>query len=158
MNTEAKPPAKTPVIRDTTRADAVFAGTVQLLSDMDLACVTELTLSNNRRADIIAVTRTGEIVIVEVKSCLADFASDTKWPDYMDFCDRFYFAVDLEFPQDKIPLEAGLIVADGFGGAILREATVEKLAGARRKAVTLTFARAAARRLLRQPDDAPAPG
>jgi hypothetical protein len=89
----------------------------------------------------------GEIWIVETKSCLEDFAVDSKWPDYLEYCDRFYFGVTEDFPQELIPQNVGLIVADGFGGAILREAPLKPLIGARRKAVTLSFARIVAQRL-----------
>ena len=89
----------------------------------------------------------GEIWIVETKSCLQDFAVDDKWPDYVDYCDRFFFGVTEAFPHDLIPEDVGLIVADGFGGAILRDSLARNLAGARRKAVTLLFARLAAQRL-----------
>ena len=78
---------------------------------------------------------------------MADFRGDSKWQDYLPFCDRFYFAVGEDFPQDLIPEETGLIIADAYGGAILREPAYEKLAAARRKAVTLRFARLAAARL-----------
>ena len=85
--------------------------------------------------------------MVEIKSGVADFRSDAKWPEYMPFCDRFWFAVDHDFPQELIPEETGLIVADAFGAAVIREAPAEKLSPARRKAVTLRLARLAAMRL-----------
>src|SRR5205814_7481500 len=83
----------------------------------------------------------GEIFIVEVKSGIEDFRVDLKWPEYRPYCDAFAFAVAPEFPREILPEEPGLIVADGFGGAILREAPVAALAGARRKALTLAFGR-----------------
>jgi hypothetical protein len=107
----------------------------------------EVPLANGRRADVMGLTANGEIWIVETKSCLQDFAVDGKWPDYIDYCDRFFFGVTEEFPRELIPEEVGLIVADGFGGAILRDCTPRPLAGARRKAVMLLFARLAAFRL-----------
>lgn len=106
-----------------------------------------MTLANGRRADVAAIGPAGDVTIVEIKSSVADFRSDQKWPEYRPFCDRFFFAVSHEFPHDLIPDEAGLIIADGFGGAIIREPETEKLAAARRKAVTLRFARLAATRL-----------
>ena len=86
--------------------------------------------------------------------CLADFRADRKWPDYQDFCDRFYFAVPESLPPDILPEDRGLIVADAFGAAILREAAHHPLSGARRKAVTLRFAHSAAMTLhaLADPD------
>lgn len=128
-------------------AAEICRGVLRLFSAHGFAGVTEMTLANGRRADVAAIGPSGEISIVEIKSCVADFRSDQKWPEYQPFCDRFYFAVGHDFPQDLIPDESGLIVADAFGGAILREPEYEKLAAARRKAVTLRFARLAAARL-----------
>lgn len=122
-------------------------GVTRMLCEHGLAPILEVPLANGRRADVMAITASGEIWIVETKSCLADYACDAKWPDYMEFCDRFFFGVTEEFPRELIPEEAGLIVADGFGGAILRDSPLRPLAGARRKAVTLLFARLAALRL-----------
>lgn len=122
-------------------------GVTRMLLDRGLVSVLEVPLANGRRADVMALTANGEVWIVETKSCLEDFAVDAKWPDYIEYCDRFFFGVTEAFPHDLIPEEAGLIVADGFGGAILRESPHRPLAGARRKAVTLSFARLAALRL-----------
>lgn len=128
-------------------AAEISRGVLRLLSAHGYAGVTEMTLANGRRADVAAIGPGGEISIVEIKSSIADFRSDQKWPEYRPFCDRFYFAVGHDFPQDFIPDETGLIVADAFGGAVLREPECEKLVAARRKAVTLRFARLAAARL-----------
>jgi hypothetical protein len=122
-------------------------GVTRMLGEHGLAPILEVPLANGRRADVMAITASGEIWIVETKSCEADFAGDAKWPEYVEFCDRFFFGVTEEFPRELIPEEAGLIVADGFGGAILRESPLRPLVGARRKAVTLLFARLAALRL-----------
>jgi len=130
---------------------ALARGISRLLIDHGLAPLLELPLANGRRADIAGLSPSGEIWIVETKSCLADFAVDQKWPDYLDYCDRFYFGVTEEFPLDLLPVETGLIIADGFGGAIVRESAVKPLAPARRKAVTLAFARLAALRALSSP-------
>ncbi|MEQ8558294.1 MAG: DNA repair putative endonuclease MmcB [Henriciella sp.] len=128
-------------------ASDICRGVLRLFADLNFAGVTEMTLANGRRADIAAVGPKGEITIVEVKSSVADFRSDGKWPDYRPFCDRFYFAVSHGFPKELIPDETGLIVADGFGGAVLRNPDITPLAAARRKAMTLRFARLAASRL-----------
>jgi len=122
-------------------------GVTRVLADHGIACVREVPLANGRRADVMGLAHNGEIWIVETKSCLEDFAVDCKWPDYIDYCDRFFFGVTEAFPQERIPKDCGLIVADGFGGAILRDCQLRPLAGARRKAVTLLFARLAALRL-----------
>ena len=110
------------------------------------APLSEVTLPNGRRADLMAVGPKGQIFIVEVKSGVEDFRVDLKWPEYRPYCDAFAFAVAPEFPREILPQDPGLIVADGFGGAILREAPVEALTGARRKALMLAFARLAALR------------
>ena len=128
-------------------AQQIARGVLRLMTDHGYAGVTEMTLANGRRADVAAIGPGGEITIVEIKSSVADFRSDQKWPEYRPFCDRFYFAVGQDFPQDLIPQDTGLIIADAFGGAILRESDCETLVAARRKAVTLRFARLAASRL-----------
>jgi len=109
----------------------------------------EVCLPNGRRADVMAIGRKGDIVICEVKSGVEDYRVDRKWHEYGPFCDAFFFAVAPEFPQDILPDEPGLIVADGFGGAVVRDAPVISLAPARRKALTLAFARLGAMRTWR---------
>ena len=131
------------------RAAEIVRGVQRMVAELGLAPLTEVTLANGRRADVMAVGPKGEIVIVEVKSCLQDFRTDQKWPEYAPYCDRFYFAVDCDFPRTCIPEHAGLMVCDGFGGAVLRECAPALLNAARRKAVTLSFARLAAARLMR---------
>ena len=131
------------------RAAEIVSGVQRMFAELGLASLTEVTLANRRRADVMAVGPKGEIVIVEVKSCLQDFRTDQKWPEYAPYCDRFFFAVDCDFPKDLIPEHAGLMVCDGFGGAVLRECHPKLLNAARRKAVTLSFARLAAARLMR---------
>ena len=83
--------------RDITR------GVTRLFADMDMASVTEMTLANGRRADVVALDRTGLITVVEVKASVADYRGDRKWGDYKAFCDRFYFAVAPSFPRDILP-------------------------------------------------------
>jgi hypothetical protein len=124
----------------------VTRGAARLLADLGYAALSEVTLPNGRRADLMALGPKGQIFIVEVKSSLEDFRTDQKWGDYRPYCDAFAFAVAPEFPRQVLPQEPGLIVADGFGGAVLREPEAEPLAGARRKALTLAFARLAALR------------
>ena len=131
------------------RAADIVRGVQRMFAELGLASLTEVTLANGRRADVMAVGPKGEIVIVEVKSCLQDFQTDQKWPEYAPYCDRFYFAIDCDFPQDRIPEDTGLMCCDAFGGAVLRACEPAPLNAARRKAVTLSFARLAAARLLR---------
>lgn len=132
--------------RQSPTALSVATGVRRLLSARGCATVTELVLASGRRADVVGLTAEGHLWIVEVKSCLADFRADAKWRGYRDFCDRFFFAVPPDFRIEVLPEETGLILADGFGAAIAREAPEHKLAGARRKAVTLRFAHVAANR------------
>lgn len=124
----------------------VTRGAARLLADLGYAPLAEVTLPNGRRADLMALGPKGEIVIVEVKSGIEDYRVDRKWHEYMPYCDRFAFAVAPEFPQEILPEEPGLIVCDGFGGAVLREAPIAPLAGARRKALIVAFGRLAAMR------------
>lgn len=128
----------------------VTRGAARLLADMGYAPLLEVCLPNGRRADVMALGRKGDIVIVEVKSGIEDFRVDRKWPEYAPFCDAFFFAVAPEFPDGVLPEEPGLIVADSFGGAVVREAPVATLAPARRKALTIAFGRLAAMRTLRE--------
>src|SRR5215472_3455670 len=99
---------------------AVTRGAGRLLADLGYAPLLEVGLPNGRRADIMALGPRGEIAIAEVKSGLEDFRTDRKWGDYLPFCDAFYFAVAPEFPREVLPGEPGLIVADSFGGAVVR--------------------------------------
>lgn len=128
-------------------ARKICRGTIRLLHAMGYAATTELPLPSGRRADIAAVGPSGQIWIVEIKSCLNDFRTDQKWEEYRAHCDRLFFAVDCDFPREVIPREAGLMVVDEYGGAILREAPAHPLAAASRKAVMLRIARISSSRL-----------
>lgn len=134
--------------RDLPRAAAIARGTARLLARAGMASVGELPLPNGRRADMAGLSETGEIWIIEIKSSAEDFRADAKWPEYRGFCDRRFFAVDQSFPRALLPADTGLILADRYGGEIVRDAPLHKLAGARRKRVVLCLARAAAWRLL----------
>ena len=122
---------------------AVTRGAVRVFKGLGYVALAEVTLPNARRADLMAISPRGELFIAEVKSSLEDFRVDRKWRDYLDFCDRFAFAVAPEFPQHVLPEEPGLLVCDGFGGALVREPPLSPLTGARRKALTIAFARLA---------------
>jgi hypothetical protein len=128
--------------------DAVTRGAARLFVALGYAPLLEVGLPNGRRADIMALGPRGQIAVAEVKSGLDDFRTDRKWGEYLPYCDAFYFAVAPEFPREILPEEPGLIVADAFDGAVLREASSIPVAGARRKALTLAFARLAAGRAL----------
>src|SRR6266436_9809271 len=127
-------------------------GACRALEQLGYVSLVEFPLANGQRADILALGKTGDLVIVEIKSSLADFRADRKWSGYREFADRLYFAVPNDFPAILIPEECGLIVADPFGAALLRHGAATPLAAARRRALTLRFARAAASRLRRQLD------
>lgn len=125
-----------------------------LAGEHDFATAEEVTLATGLRVDVMAIGPKGEIWVVECKSSRADFTSDGKWQGYLEWADRFFWAVGPDFPTEILPEGTGLILADGFGAEIVRIGPESKLAGARRKAVTLRFARHAARRAqaARDPD------
>lgn len=126
---------------------AITRGARRLLYDLGYDTLNEFKFRTGRRADIIALNRGGEIVVVEVKSSVPDFKADSKWQEYLAWCDALFFAVNMDFPQEILPTDHGLMICDAYGGEVLRDAPRVKLAAARRKSVTLAFALAAARRL-----------
>ncbi len=136
--------------------DSVTRGVVRFLIDLGFAPMTEIPLTNGRRVDVLALDRRGKAVIVEVKSSVADYRADTKWTDYLDYCEEFYFAVDTGFPRElleapeSLPDVVGVIVADAYGADIVRPAMVRPVNAARRKTLTLKMARAGAQRLSAQ--------
>jgi len=136
----------------------IYRGVARLLSAHGLAPVPEVCLANGRRADVVAITGAGEVWIVEIKSSVEDFRADRKWPEYRGYCDRLLFAVAPAFPRDILPADTGLIVADRYGGEIIRSAPEHRLSGARRKAVTLRVVHAAALRLQAAADSKPVGG
>jgi hypothetical protein len=138
--------------RDYERARAILRGTQRLLRSLDFESVSEVTLANGRRADILAIRRNGEIWIVEIKSSIADFRADQKWTEYRDYCDALLFAVAPDFPSDILPADTGLILADAYAGELVRLALQHPLTAARRKALTLSLARTASMRLHAQID------
>jgi hypothetical protein len=133
-------------------ANALVRGVCRALDQLGYAVLVEFPLANGRRTDVLALGRRGEVIAVEVKSSVADFRADQKWPTYREFADRLYFAVASGFPTVLIPDDCGLMVADAFGAAVLRDGQTISLAAARRRALTLRFARIAAARLRRSLD------
>ena len=111
------------------------------------AALTEFTLLNGRRADVISIDGEGRVTIVEIKTSVADYRSDNKWPEYLDFCDYFYFAVPEDFPRELLPSDCGIMVADAYEALILVPAEAQPVNGSRRRALVLRFARLAAQRL-----------
>jgi hypothetical protein len=141
-------------------AQDVARGVTRLFFNRDMFALCEVPLPNGRRADMMALDGDGLITIVEIKVSRADLLGDCKWLDYLGYCDRFCWAVPAGF--DLAPFEqacfhpelCGLIVADRYDAAMVREPVLRKLAPARRKAETLRFARRAARRLVGDLDPA----
>lgn len=130
----------------------VARGARRLLRQMNFSTLTELPLVSGRRADIVALARDGTLLIVEVKSSIADFRADTKWHEYRAHCDQLFFAIPDDVPIALMPEDAGLIIADAYGGEIIREAPQHKMAPATRRAGLLRFAHTAAHRLHRMSD------
>jgi hypothetical protein len=132
-----------------TGAVLLARGVCRTLEQLGYVSLVEFPLANGRRADILALGKTGDLMIVEIKSSVADFRADRKWSTYRDFSDRLYFAVPNDFPRALIPDECGLMVADAFSAAVLRDSSTMRLDASRRRALTMRFARLAATRLRR---------
>lgn len=138
-------------------AGEVARGVTRLFCRRDLFAICEMPLPNGRRADMMAIDSKGGLTIVEIKVAKADLIGDRKWTDYLDYCDHFFWAVPPSLSaivahERFLPEQAGLIVADRYDAAIVRDAVHRPLAPARRKAELLHFARRAARRLSAQID------
>ena len=138
-----------PAVEALATAALLARGVCRALGQLGYAVLVEFPLVNGRRADLLCLGKAGDFVIVEIKSSVADFRADRKWVTYRDFADRLYFAVPDHFPQALIPEECGLMVADPFGAALLRDGLAMPLNPGRRRALTLRFARLAASRLHR---------
>lgn len=134
--------------RQSEKALLVRRGLQRLLHTMRHSVLPELSLSSGRRADLVSLTDKGEIWIFEIKSSIEDFRVDQKWPDYRQHCDRLFFATHRDVPLEIFPEDCGLVLSDGYGAHILRDAPEHRLPPATRKAVTLNFSRVAATRLM----------
>lgn len=146
MHTDPSDPAA-PMADGTPPGFALARGVCRGLIDLGFAPICEFVPARGLRADVFALGPKGEIWIVECKSGLADFRSDRKWPGYLDWCERFFFAVDSDFPAEILPEDQGLMRADAFGAEILSTPAPRPMAAARRKAITLKAARVGALRL-----------
>lgn len=122
-------------------------GVCRHLRSHDFVCVEELVPTRGLRVDVMALGPKGEVWIVECKSSRADFMTDNKWQGYLEWCDRFFWAVDSDFPTELLPDDTGLIIADAYDGEVVRMAPEDKLAPARRKVMVQKFACTAAQRL-----------
>jgi hypothetical protein len=136
------------------RAALIRRAVARLCGRLDWALLHEVTLPNFRRADILALRPDGGFVCIEVKSGPRDFLVDRKWPDYREFADGLYFAVDADYPQDLLPAEVGLIVAAGLEAELVRDAPSHPVPAARRRALLHRFAVLAAGRLAAVEDPA----
>jgi hypothetical protein len=133
---------------DTLRPGQLLArGVCRHLLELDFVTVEELTPTRGLRVDVMALGPKGEVWVVECKSSRADFQTDCKWQGYLEWCDRYFWAVDEAFPTELLPLETGLIIADSYDAEIVRMGPEAKLAPARRKVMVQKFARHAALRL-----------
>jgi hypothetical protein len=128
-------------------AAEIVRGTMRLLLDLGFSSLPEFTLRSGRRVDVMALGLDGRFAAIEVKSSRADFLSDRKWPDYVAYADRFYFAVAPGFPLEILPAGEGLIVADRYAASLVRPACERTVAPSRRRALLLRYARTAALRL-----------
>lgn len=130
----------------------VARGIARLFARNDIWCLAEVPIRNGRRADLMGIDARGQVVIVEIKVTRADLLGDSKWPDYLDFCDRFYWGLPPGLDRASLESEAyrpetcGVIVADGYDAEILRPAALAPLAAARRKVEVERLARIAMRR------------
>jgi len=136
------------------RLDAALLarGVCRALDQLGYATLLEFPLANGCRTDVLALGKRGDLIVVEIKTSLANFRADRKWPFYREFADRLYFAVASGFPVALIPEECGVMVADAFGAAVLREGPADPVPAGRRRTLTLRFARVAAARLRRALD------
>jgi hypothetical protein len=150
LHQRAERPSADPALADPGRLLA--RGVCRALQDHGLATLTEFTLGSGRRVDVIGLDRRGQVTIVEIKTCLEDFRSDRKWPEYLAFCDRFFFAVAEDFPRRVLPADCGLMTADPYSAVILRESADFRRNAARRRAQGLRFGLVAAERLGRLVD------
>ncbi len=147
MSATDGPPVTATETRDAAR---LARGICRTLAALGYGTLAEFTLANGRRADLIGVNAAGEVTLVEIKTSEADFRADEKWPEYLPYCDSFYFAVPEDFPRHLLPADCGLIIADAYAGVILRPAPpLTAMNGARRRALLIRFALAATSRLQR---------
>lgn len=123
-------------------------GVARLMRELGHAPLLEFVPAPGLRVDVAALTASGELWIVECKSCRADFVSDRKWQGYLQFCDRFFWAVDADFPEELLPEDSGLIRADPWGAELIRMGPESRLAGARRSRLLRDIARVSTARLL----------
>ena len=133
-------------------AEDITRGVCRYLWSLGYSPLTEFKLTSNRRVDVMGLNSKGFYIVIEVKSSVADFRSDDKWRDYLPFADQMYFAVANGFPIEILPEQCGLMIADAYNAAILREAEIVRVNAARRKTQHVQFAKTVASRLYRMND------
>ena len=130
----------------------IARGVMRHFSQIGLSSLSEFSPIRGLRVDIITLGMSDEIWIVECKSGQSDFKSDKKWQNYLDWCDRYFWAVDANFPIGILPSDTGVIIADSYDASILRDSPLNKLSAARRKKIMNSVARSACNRLLLHTD------
>ena len=134
------------------KLNGIARGVMRHFSQIGLSSLSEFSPAKGLRVDIIALGLLDEIWIIECKSSQSDFKSDKKWQNYLDWCDRYFWAVDSKFPINILPYDTGLIIADAYDASIFREAPLNKLSAAMRKKITKSIAKSACNRLLTHTD------
>ena len=125
----------------------IARGVMRHFAQIGLSSLSEFSPARGLRVDIITLGMANEIWIVECKSCQSDFKSDKKWQNYLEWCDRYFWAVNSDFPKDILPFDSGLIIADSYDAKILRESPLNKLPATRRKKIVRSMASTACNRL-----------
>ncbi|MEC7490084.1 MAG: MmcB family DNA repair protein [Pseudomonadota bacterium] len=138
-------PTFSPLPRETTHI--LTRGVCRLFQHLGFGTLTEFRLSNGRRVDVMAMNPSGEFVIVEIKSTVADYRADKKWHQYLPFCEQFYFAIPSGFPIKLVPSECGVIMADSFDAVVRRESFSKVLSPKRKRHQLINFALTASSRL-----------
>jgi hypothetical protein len=133
-------------------AGDIARGICRYLRNLGYSPLTEFKLLSKRRVDVIGLNKGGQFIIIEIKSSVADFRADTKWPEYLPFADEMYFAVANGFPLELLPEECGIMIADAYNAAVIRPSPVNKLNAARRRTQILRYAKTSADRLHRHND------
>ena len=128
-------------------AGDIARGICRYLRNLGYSPLTEFKLLSKRRVDVIGLNKAGQFIIIEIKSSVADFRSDDKWQEYLPFSDQMYFAVANGFPLEILPDECGIMIADAYNAAVIRESHPRKLNAARRRTQIVRFAKTAADRL-----------
>ncbi|WP_028092970.1 MmcB family DNA repair protein [Pseudodonghicola xiamenensis] len=141
------------MLEDLQPGQRLARGVARHLTRLGFVSVEEFVPARGLRVDVMGLGPKGELWVIECKSSRADFQSDAKWQGYLEWCDRYFWAVDLAFPTELLPQETGLIIADPYDAEVIRMAPEDRLPAARRKVLIQKFATHAARRLqaLRDP-------